>query len=134
MAVQNSVAARNASLDGRYGVLGASPKLQIRTGAQPASCAAAATGALIAELTLSATPFAAAANGAKALNAVAAVLAVAGGTMGHYRLVDSAGTTCHEQGSIGLAAASPDLAVDNPGVLVGQSINVTGWTITEAGA
>ena len=51
MAVQFSTAVRNAWLDTTESTIGTSPKLQIRTGAQPANCAAAATGTLLAEIT-----------------------------------------------------------------------------------
>ena len=67
MTVQFSVAVRNGWLDNTETTIGASPKLQIRTGAQPASCAAAATGTLLAEITCPADWMAAASAGTKVL-------------------------------------------------------------------
>lgn len=134
MTVQNSTAVRNAMLDAKATAIGPSPKLQLRTGAPPANCAAAATGALLAELPLPASWMTAAANGQKSFAAVTPVNAVASGTIGHYRILDSTGATCHEQGTVGLAGSNPDVAVDNPAVLAGQQVSVAGWTIIAPGA
>lgn len=89
MTVQFSVAVRNATLDAVETAVGASPKLQLRTGAQPANCAAAATGTLLAEITCPADWMAAASSGTKVLSGSWTVAAAAAGTAAHYRIVDS---------------------------------------------
>lgn len=87
MAFQFSTAARNASLDAIEVAIGASPILELRTGAPPVNCAAAATGTLLASMNLPADFFEAAANGAKALlGAWAEDAAIAAGTVGHFRI------------------------------------------------
>jgi hypothetical protein len=134
MSVQSSVSVRNATLDARVTAFGANFRLQVRSGAQPASCAAAAAGALLVEFT--GLGSSAASNGTKAITGGTNTAAVAAGTAGHYRIVDSAGTTCHEQGSIGLSgdAGPPDLIIDNPSIRAGQICSISGWTLTASGS
>ena len=67
MALQFSVAFRNAMLDQFETVIGASPVLEIRSGAPPTNCAAADAGTLLASLALPADWMAAASGGTKAL-------------------------------------------------------------------
>lgn len=134
MTVQWSTAVRNARLDAWETAMGTAVKLQIYTGAQPANCAAAATGTKLVEWTLASDWAAAASAGAKSMNLPSAVNAVAAGTAGYYRIVDSAGTTCHEQGSVTATGGGGDLTVDNTSIANGQSVNLTGFTKTEAGA
>ena len=95
MAIQLSVAARNARLDTFESTAGASAKLQIRSGAQPANCAAAASGTLLCEIALPADWMANAASGSKAKAGTWSGTGAAAGTAGHFRIVDNAGTTCH---------------------------------------
>lgn len=134
MAVQNSVAVRNAGLDARVTAFGANFRLQIRSGAQPATCATASSGALLLEFT--GLGSSAASGGAKAITGAVLTAAVATGTAAHYRVFDSTATTCHEQGSVGLSTdpGPPDLIVDNPSLRAGQNCSLSGWTITAAGA
>jgi hypothetical protein len=134
MAVQFSVAVRNATLDVVETTIGTSPKLQIRTGAQPANCAAAATGTLLAEVPCPSDWMAAASAGTKVLAGSWTVAAAAAGTAAHYRLVDNAGTTCHEQGSITLTAGGGDLTLDNTNIAAGQTVTITAKTLTAGGA
>ncbi|CAH2606417.1 Cytochrome c family protein (plasmid) [Rhodovastum atsumiense] len=134
MAVQYSVAVRNARADAIEATIGTAPKLQLRSGAPPSNCAAADSGLLLAEFVLPSDWMTTAASGQKTMNAVTPVAAVASGTVAHYRIKDSTGATCHEQGTAGVAASGPDLVVDNPAVVAGQTVSITGWTIVEAGA
>ena len=134
MAIQLSVAARNARLDSIESVVGVSPFLQIRSGAQPANCAAGATGTLLAELPLPADWMAAAAVGSKALAGSWTVAAVASGTAAHYRIVDNAKTTCHEQGSVTVTGGGGDLILDNTNIANGQTVSVTTFTKTDGNA
>lgn len=115
--------------------MGTAAKLQGWSGSQPANCAAAATGSKLMEITLASDWAAAASAGSKALNNLPlTTTALAAGTLGYYRFVDSAGTTCHEQGSITATGGGGDMTVDNPALTSGQTINVTAFTKTEAGA
>jgi len=134
MAVQLSVAVRNARLDVIETTVGTSPKLQIRTGAQAANCAASATGSLLVEITCPSDWMNAASGGAKTLAGSWTVAATGTGTAGHYRLVDSAGTTCHEQGSITATGGGGDMTVDNTSIASGQTVTVTSKTLNDANA
>jgi hypothetical protein len=134
VAVQHSVAVRNARLDAIETTIGTSPKLQIRTGAQPANCAAADSGTLLCELTLPADWMGNASDGVKALAGSWTGTAVAAGTAAHYRIKDSAVTTCHEQGSITATGGGGDLTLDNTSVTSGQTVTITSFTKTEAHA
>lgn len=134
MAVQLSTAVRNALLDAIETATGASAKLRILTGTQPANCAAAQTGTLLAELALPADWMAAAAGGAKALLGTWQATAAAAGTAGHYRIVDNAGTTCHEQGSITAAGGGGDMTLDNTSITSGQTVTITAKTLTAPNA
>lgn len=134
MAVQLSVDARNARLNAIETTVGTSPKLQIRTGAQAANCAASATGSLLAEITCPSDWMNAASGGTKTLAGSWTVSASGTGTAGHYRLLDSAGTTCHEQGSITATGGGGDMTVDNTSIASGQTVTVTSKTLTDANA
>ncbi|MCY1248013.1 hypothetical protein D9M72_613970 [compost metagenome] len=60
-----------------------------------------------------------------------AATAGAAGTAAHYRIKDSAGTTCHMQGTVTVTGGGGDLTVDNAVIASGQTVQITGWTITE---
>lgn len=135
MSIQWSVAVRNSRLDAIETALGTGAKLQMWTGAPPASCAAAATGTKLVEITLASDWAPAASAGAKGLNNLPlSTTALAAGTAGYYRFVDSAGTTCHEQGTITATGGGGDMTVDNPVFASGQTVQVTAFSKTEPGA
>jgi len=134
MAVQHSVAVRNARADAKETAIGASAKLQLWTGSPPASCAASDSGTMLAEFALASDWATAASGGVKAFAAVTPVNAVAGGIVGHYRIKDSTGATCHEQGTVTLTGGGGDLTIDNTTTNSGQEVQVPGWTVTEPGA
>jgi hypothetical protein len=128
MSVQMSVAMRNSILDAYEAAVGASAKLQLRTGAPPANCAAADTGTLLCEIALPADWAAAAASGSKAKSGTWSGTGAAAGTAGHWRLKDNAGTTTHMQGTVTATGGGGDLTMDNPVLAVGQSIVVNTFT------
>jgi hypothetical protein len=134
MTVQYSSAVRNAMLDAIETAIGASPKLRILTGSVPADCAATQTGTVLAELTLPSDFMAAASGGAKVLAGTWQATAAATGTAGYYRITDSSGTTCHEQGTITATGGGGDIAVDNTSIATGQVITVNNKTITAGNA
>lgn len=135
MAVQLSVTARNARLDAIETAVGTSPILRIRTGAAPASCAAADAGTVLAELTLPSDWAAAASGGTKAKSGTWEDLSAnATGTAAHWRLYDSTGSTCHAQGTCGAGGSGADLELSNTSVTTGDVVSVTSWTFTEGNA
>ena len=132
MAIKYSTAVRNAQLDAIETVIGASPKLRILTGSAPATCAAAQTGTLLAELTLPSDWAANAASGAKGLLGSWSGTVVADGTAGYYRILDNAATTCHEQGTIG--TSGQDLNGTSTALTTGQVLVITAKTLTAGNA
>jgi hypothetical protein len=131
MALQLSVAARNARLDAIETTAGASPTLEIRSGAVPANCAAADSGVVLATVALPTDWMAAAAAGSKALSGTwQDAAADATGTAGHFRVKQ--GATCHIQGTVGTSGA--DMIVDSASFTAGQTFNVTSFTLTDGNA
>lgn len=135
MAIQLSVNVRNARLDAIQTAVGTAPLLRFYTGAQPANCASATTGTQLVSYTLASSWANAAASGSKAFSGTPiTTTASAAGTLGYYRLFDSTGTTCHMQGSITATGGGGDMTVDNVSVASAQTVNVTGWTMTDGNA
>lgn len=134
MPIQYSVAVRNAQLDAFETTVGASARLRILTGSQPANCAAAQTGTLLAELTLPADWMSAASGGSKALLGTWQGTGAAGGSAGYYRITDSTGATCHEQGTVTATGGGGDLTLDNTSIASGQTVTITSFTRTAGNA
>lgn len=135
MAVQLSTAVRNAKLDAIETAIGASAVLKVWTGAQPANCAAADSGTLLANITLPADWMAAAAAGSKAKSGTwTDASADNTGTAGHWRIYDSLGTTCHMQGSITATGGGGDMTLTSTTLTATLPFTVTSFTWTEANA
>ena len=133
MAIQLSVTVRNARLDAIETTVGTTPILRIRTGAQPADCATADSGTVLATLTLPSDWMAAAASGVKAKSGTwQDTSADATGTAAHFRIYDSAGTTCHLQGTVGTAAT--DMIVDSTSFTATQSFTISAFSLTDGNA
>ena len=134
MALQFSTGVRNGMLDAIETGTGTSAVLRIRTGAQPATCATADSGTALASITLAADWAAAASGGTKVWSSlpVTDASADATGTGAHFRLYASDGTTCHVQGTYGLAGT--DIIGDSVDFTAGQTFNITAWTWTAPGA
>jgi hypothetical protein len=135
MALKYSVTVRNAQLDAFETACGVSAILKIRTGSAPANCAAADTGTVLATLNLPSDWMAAAASGIKSKSGTwEDVSADATGTAGHFRLYASDGTTVHAQGEITATSLGGDLTLSNTSIAVGQTVTITGFTLTAGNA
>lgn len=135
MSLQLSTALRNAMLDEIETIGGTSAKLMIYTGSVPANCAASEAGTLLAEFDLASDWAGNAASGAKSLSSTPlTTAAVASGTAAHFRLHKSDGTTCIMQGTVTATGGGGDITVDNTNIASGQTVNVTGFTVTAPGA
>lgn len=131
MALQYSVAVRNARLDAVEVTIGTSAVLKIRTGAQPATCATADSGTVLATLSLPSDWLAAASGGSKAMSGSwADSSADATGTAAHFRLYASDGTTCHGQGTVTATGGGGDMTVENTSFATAQAFSVTSFTLT----
>ncbi len=130
MAVQLSVSVRNARLDAIEATVGTSAILKIRSGAAPVTCATADAGTVLATMALPVDWMTAASSGSKAKNGTwQETSADASGTALHFRIYDSGGTTCHLQGTVG--QGSGDLSLDNTGLVAGQVVTISAFTITD---
>ncbi len=132
--LQLSTNVRNARLDAIEATIGSTASLRIRTGAQPANCAATRSGTVVASVALPSDWMLAASGGAKAMaGAWADNSADAAGTAGHFEIVDGSGT-CHLQGSVSVTGGGGDMTLDNVVFAIGQAFSVTSFSLTDANA
>jgi hypothetical protein len=131
MTIQLAVDVRNGMLDAIESVIGPNAIIKMRTGAPSASCAAADQGTVVATINLAADWAGAANAGVKAFSNTPLTdnAADAAGTIGHYRVYASDGTTCKMQGTVTLTGAGGDMTVDNTNVQAGQVFSITSWSI-----
>src|SRR3990172_2518394 len=133
MAIQLSTAVRDARLDQIETTVGTSPSLEIRTGAQPADCAAASTGTVLATMALPSDWMTAAAAGVKGKSGTwQDATADATGTAGHFRIFQ--GATCHMQGSITGSGGGGDLELNNTSIVILQQVTITQFDLTDGNA
>ena len=135
MAVQNSIALRTARMDQNAVVIGASPTLRIKTGPQPADCAAARQGNMLCEATLPASWLQAAATGKVDGANLPWDLGVGqngGGTAGHYEI--DQGGTIHEQGSVSGLGGGGDMELSSATIAEDQPVSITNYSATDGNA
>ena len=132
MAIQFDVTTRNARADATETSIGTSPVLKFRTGSPPANVAAAATGTVLATLTLPSNWMDAASGGVKSKNGSwTDAAADADGTVGHFEITQSDGTTRRMQGTVTAADGGGDMTVSNVVFVTGQPVEVLTFTLTE---
>ena len=124
MAFQYSAACRNASLDAKETVIGASAVMKIFSGAEPVNCAAADPSGLLVTITLPSDWMNAASAGAKTKLGTWSAAASGTGTAASWRLYASDGTTCGIQGNM------TDMTLDNNSIAPSQAVTVNTFTIT----
>lgn len=134
MTVQLSVGVRNARLDAIETTIGTSPILELRTLAPPTDCSSADVGTVIAAMSLPADFMANASAGSKVLSGTWQVNASANGTVGHYRIKNTAGTVTHVQGTVSATSGGGDMEIQNTSVNSGQQITITTYTLTDGNA
>lgn len=128
MTVTTDVLVKNARLDAISTIWAATPKLRLYSGTPPASSAASLSGnTLLAEVTPA--PAVAASATKDMLGGTKTTTGAAAGTASFYRVYNSAGSTCYEQGTVGTSAT--DLIIDNTSIAVSQTVNFTTFTKTE---
>jgi hypothetical protein len=135
MALQESVAVRNARLDAIETTIGTAAVMKIRSGAAPANCAAADSGTVLATLSLPSDWMAAASSGSKAMTGTwQDTSADNAGTAAHFRIYASDGTTCGLQGTVTATGGGGDLTVDNAVFAAAQSFSVTSFSVAAGNA
>lgn len=135
MAIQTSVAVANAEAQARETTIGTSPRLRLRTGSPPADCAAARTGTVLVTIVCP-SDWATVSGGALSKAGTWSANASASGTAGHWELMDSTLTTCHEQGTVtGTTPGDGDLVLSQTtaAIVSGQTVTIDTWTRTYGG-
>lgn len=134
---QYSTTVNNGRLDAIETAISTAPLLRFYTGAMPATPATAASGTLLDSQALPSDWLANASAGAKAKAGTWTGTYDAAGTVGYWRIYDSAGTNCHMQGlafqqvqinTSALTAANGNVLTfaATTGVSVGMNVSGTG--------
>lgn len=135
MALQFSTAVRNAMLDQLEVTAGTAALFRIYSGSAPANCGTAASGTLLAEMSLPSDWMNNASGGQKTLLGTwEDTSANASGTAGYFRIYDSTGTTCHCQGTVTATGGGGDVTLDNTSINSGQDVKENSFTLTAPGA
>jgi hypothetical protein len=135
MAINLSVTVRNAKLNAVESTVDVAPILRIYTGTKPANTAAAATGTMLVEMTLPSDWMGAASSGQKAKAGTwQDASANATGDAGYFRIYDSAGTTCHIQGTVTITGNGGDMTLNKVNITTGDNVEITSFTLIEGNA
>lgn len=132
MVLRLSTPARNAAADAVVGLLDAGPAagtLRIYSGGQPASPATAASGTLLATVTLPDPSSTAASNGTDTILDPAPVTGVADGTAGWARFADSAGVAVMDC-SVTATGGGGDITLSTTTISVGVTVDMAAITYT----
>ena len=135
MAIQLGTTLRNARLDQIETTISTTPILKIWTGSAPADCGTADSGTTLVTMNLPSDWLAAASGGSKAKSGTwNDTSADNTGTAAHFRIYDSGGTTCHIQGTVTATGGGGDLTLDSTSITSGQTVTITGFTLTDGNA
>lgn len=114
--------------------VGGAGAIKIYSGAQPADIETAASGTLLAQLTLNATSFGTATASSSPRGATATAAAItsdtsadATGVAGYFRATNNAGLAVI-QGTAG--TASTDLVLNTASIVAGATVAITSWVLT----
>lgn len=135
MGLQYSTTVRNARLDVIESTIGATAVLRIYSGSMPAATTDAATGTLLAEMTLPSDWMAAASSGSKAKSGTWSDLtANASGTAGYFRILESTGTTTGIQGECTDTGGAGPLKLSTTAIVVSEPVTIVTFTLTTGNA
>ena len=137
MAIQLSQAVRDAKLDAIETTIAASALLDIYdlAAGAPAACSDSITGTLLSHIVLPADWMAAASGGTKALARTWSDTDTTGsGTADFFRILNATTSDCGLQGTVSSSDGSGDMILDNPVIAPGQTVTITGFTLTEGNA
>ena len=132
MPLRLSDSVRNAKVDAAVDLLdvGGAGSIKIYTGSQPATPATAASGTLLATITLANPAFGSSSAGSAALTDPASVNAVATGTAGWARFADGAGTTRFD-GTVTATAGGGVVELSSTSLTSGAPVDITGGTYSQ---
>ena len=123
MTFQYGATLRNNQVSQIQAAIGASGRLKIFSGAEPANCAAGDPSGLLATIVLPAT-FLNASGGVASIAGTWSAAASGAGTAQSFRMYDGSGI-CHVQGD-----TMNDLVLNNTNIALGQPVTVTSFTVT----
>lgn len=132
MTTRLSVAVRNSMANSIWTAVDAGPAagtIKIYTGSQPATPDTAASGTLLATVTLPDPSFATASSGTITGNDPAAVNPVASGTAGWFRVADSTGAAVYD-GAVTVTGSGGELQLSNTAIGPGINVDVTALSVT----
>jgi len=127
MPLRLATGARNAAVDAITGLVGSTGTLKIYSGAQPATPADAATGTLLATVSLGA--WAAGSSGTATGADPASVNAVATGTAGWFRAASSGGTVVFD-GDVTATGAGGVMQLSSTSLVSGGAVDLTAVSLT----
>lgn len=135
MTVSYSYAVADAKNDAIETSIGTTPILRIYNGTAPTNARTAlGSNTLLAEGTLPSDWMSASASGVKAKTGTWTLTGQSGagaGTAGtFFRLFNSAGSTCHMQGTLTATGGGGDMTIDNNSIANGQTVTVSTFQIT----
>jgi hypothetical protein len=135
MSITYSFAVIDAKNDALETAIGTSPKLRVYSGTAPTNARTALSGnTLLAEGSLPSDWLGASSSGVKSKAGTWTLTGQSGastGTVGtFYRIYDSAGTTCHEQGTFTVTGGGGDMTSDNASIANAQVITVSSYAKT----
>ena len=119
----NKIAQINATIGG-------APNLLLYSGAQPTNTTSSSPSGLLVNITLPTTWLTAPSSGVVSINGTWSGTAIGNGTAASFRIYDSGGS-CRMQGNVSATSGGGDVQLDNPIIVSGQSILITGFTLTE---
>lgn len=134
MATRLPTASRNATTNAVTALVDAdvgAGSIQIRSGAQPASANDAASGTLLATITLADPAWGASVAGVSTLDAtpVLSTTGVAAGTAGWFRMLDNSGDTIAD-GAITVTGGGGELELNTLTISIGVTVEITAGTLT----
>ena len=130
MAVRLATATQNAAADA-VGALISGGTVEIRSGSQPASANDAATGTLLATVSLGTSG--SAASGVVSLPDPASVNAVASGTAGWFRVKSSGAATVFD-GSVTATGGGGQMQLSSTSLTSGSPVDLTAFSYTQPAA
>lgn len=132
MVTRLATSARNAAAGAVAALVdvGTGGRIELRTGAQPATPNTVATGTLLVTIPLVKPAFGAAAAGTATGADPAAANGVAAGDAGYFRVLDSAGAAVYD-GSVTATGGGGDMTLSTITVSVGLSVDLTALSYTQ---
>jgi hypothetical protein len=128
MSLQYGAGLRDGHMNSINTTLGATATIKIFSGTVAANCGAADPSGTLCTIILPSSPFIASSSGAIAKNGTWSVAASGAGTAASYRIYDSS-AACQIQGNV-----TTDLVLNNTSIASGQTVTVTGYTLTAGNA